>query len=249
MDPSRGNRVAEHRQQSGPGDDVTRRLGPLLVAAALGCSGLTESEGGVVGIEIGVPGPDSVEVGESIQLTVKPINKNGDSVAAPVAWISADTTATIDPASGVLTGVSPGPARIQASVGSLRSPLITFTVVTRPDSLVLAGDSIVTVPAGTTTSPGLLTRLDTFTPPGPVVSGRVVYAITSPDPAAAPPPVVFAGGAAADTVLTGGDGTATATVTAIAAPPDTVIVQVRATRLRGTDVPGSGQRFVVVFQH
>ena len=114
---------------------------------------------------------------------------------------------------------------------------------------MLAGDSVVTVPVGTTTSPGLVTRLDTFSPAGPVASRRVVYAITSPDPAAAPPPVVFPGGVAADTVLTGGDGTATATVTAVATPPDTVIVQVRAARLRGTEVPGSGQRFVVVFQH
>lgn len=228
---------------------MTRRLGPLLVAVALGCSGLTESEGGVVGIEVGVPGPDSVEVGEAIQLTVKPINKDGDSVAAPVTWLSADTTATIDPSSGLLTGVSPGPARIQAAVGSLRSPIITFTVVARPDSLVLAGDSVVTVPAGTTISPELLTRLDTFSPPGPVGSWPVVYAITSPDPAAAPPAVVFPGGAAADTVLTGADGAAMATVTAIAPPPDTVIVQVRAARLRGTEVPGSGQRFIVVFQH
>ena len=228
---------------------MTRRLGPLLVAVALGCSGLTETQGGVVGIEVGVPGPDSVEVGEAIQLTAKPLNKDGDSVAAPVTWLSADATATIDPATGVLTGVSPGPARIQAAVGSLRSPIIIFAVVARPDSLVLAGDSIVTVPVGTTTSPGLLTRLDTFSPPGPVASRRVAYAITSPDPAAAPPAVVFPGSAVADTVLTGTDGTAAATLTAIAPPPDTVIVQVRATRLRGTEVPGSGQRFIVVFEH
>lgn len=228
---------------------MTRRLAPLLVAVALGCSGLTESEGGVVGIEVGVPGPDSVEVAESIQLTVKPINKDGDSVAATVTWLSADATATIDPASGLLTGVSPGPARIQATVGSLRSPLITFAVVARPDSLVLAADSIVTVPVGTTTTPSLTTRLDTFSPPGPVVGRRVIYAITSPDPAVAPPPVVFPGSTSADTALTGDDGTAAATLSVIAPPPDTVVVQVRATRLRGAEVPGSGQRFVVVFQH
>ena len=228
---------------------MTRRLGPLLVAVALGCSGLTESEAGVVGIEVGVPGPDSVEVGESIQLTVKPINKDGDSAAVPVTWLSADPTATIDPSAGVLTGVSPGPARVQASVGSLRSPIITFAVVARADSLVLAGDSILTIPAGTTTSPGLLTRLDSFNPPGPIAGWRVVYAITSPDPAAAPPAVVFAGGTSADTVLTADDGTAAPTLTVAAPPPDTVIVQVRATHLRGAEVPGSGQRFVVLFEH
>jgi hypothetical protein len=30
--------------------------------------------------------------------------------------------------------------------------------------------------------------------------------------------------------------------------PDTAIVQVRANRTRGTPVPGSGQRFIILFQ-
>ena len=227
---------------------MRRRLGLLLLLATSGCSGLQESEAGVVGIQVSVPGPDSVEVGESIQLSVKPLDKDGDSVATPVTWLSADTSATID-AAGVLTGVSPGTAPIQASVGSLGSDLITFAVVAPADSLVLAGDSVLTVPAGTTAAPGMIVRLDSFHPPGALPGRRVVYAITSPDPAAVAPTVLFSDNAVADTVATTDDGTATAALAVVGPPPDTVIVEVRAKRTRGAEVPGSGQRFIVLFQH
>jgi hypothetical protein len=228
---------------------VSRRLALVLLGALAGCSGLQETEAGVVQLDVTVPGPDSVEVGESIQLSARPLDKNGDSVGTPVTWLSADATATIDAATGILTGVAPGTARVQASVGSLSSELITFAVVAPADTLVLPGDSVLTVPAGTGTSTGMLTRLDSFNPPGALPGRRVIYVITSPDPAAAPPAVVFNTGAVADTVTTGADGTAAAVLAVIGAPPDTVIVEARATRTRGAVVPGSGQRFIVLFQH
>jgi hypothetical protein len=227
---------------------VSRRQVLLLLGALAGCSGLQETEGGVVQLDVTVPGPDSVEVGESIQLSAKPLDKNGDSVGTPVTWLSADATATID-ATGLLTGISPGAARVQAGVGSLNSELITFAVVAPADTLVLPGDSVLTVPAGTGTSSDMVTRLDSFNPPGALPGRRVIYAITSPDPAAAPPAVVFSTGAVADTLTTGADGTAAAVLSVIGAPPDTVIVEARATRTRGAVVPGSGQRFIVLFQH
>ena len=227
---------------------MSGRLVLLLLGALAGCSGLQETEGGVVQLDVTVPGPDSVEVGESIQLSAKPLDKNGDSVGTPVTWLSADATATID-ATGLLTGISPGAARVQAGVGSLNSELITFAVVAPADTLVLPGDSVLTVPAGTGTSSDMVTRLDSFNPPGALPGRRVIYAITSPDPAAAPPAVVFSTGAVADTLTTGADGTAAAVLSVIGAPPDTVIVEARATRTRGAVVPGSGQRFIVLFQH
>lgn len=227
---------------------MSRRLALLLLGALAGCSGLQETEAGVVQLDVTVPGPDSVEVGESIQLSAKPLDKNGDSVGTPVTWLSADATATID-ATGLLTGVTPGTARVQAGVGSLNSALITFAVVAPADTLVLPGDSVLTVPAGTGTSADMVTRLDSFNPPGALPGRRVIYAITSPDPAAAPPAVVFSTGAVADTLTTGADGTAAAVLSVIGAPPDTVIVEARATRIRGAVVPGSGQRFIVLFQH
>ena len=227
---------------------MSGRLVLLLLGALAGCSGLQETEGGVVQLDVTVPGPDSVEVGESIQLSAKPLDKNGDSVGTPVTWLSADATATID-ATGLLTGISPGAARVQAGVGSLNSELITFAVVAPADTLVLPGDSVLTVPAGTGTSSDMVTRLDSFNPPGALPGRRVIYAITSPDPAAAPPAVVFSTGTVADTLTTGADGTAAAVLSVIGAPPDTVIVEARATRTRGAVVPGSGQRFIVLFQH
>jgi hypothetical protein len=229
---------------------VTRRIGLLVLAAVLGCSGLTESQSGVVGIEVRVTGPDTVEVGESIQLSARPLDKNGDSAAAAVTWVSADTSATIDPTTGILTGVSPGTARVQASVGSLSSAIITFAVIPPADTLALAGDSVFTLPAGTTVSPALVTSLQSFHPAGVLAGRGVIYAITSPDPSAGPLGVTLANGLVVDTVLTGSDGTASnaLSVVAGATPPPSVIVEVRAQRTRGAAVPGSGQRFTVQFQ-
>lgn len=231
---------------------MTGRLGLLLIVAVLGggCSGLEEGAGGVVGIEVSVPGPDTVEVGESVQLSARPLDKNGDSVGTPVAWISADPAASVDGATGVLTGVAPGSARVQATVGTLGSELITFAVVAPADTLLISGDSILSVTIGAATLPALPTVLQSFHPVGPVPNRAVIYAITSPDPAVAPPTVTLAGGAVVDTLLTGTDGTATTTLAVAAGgvPPDSVIVELRAQRTRGAGVPGSGQRFIVRFQ-
>ncbi len=229
---------------------MNSRAGLLLLGAALGCSGLTESEGGVVGIEVSVPGPDTVEVGEAVQLSARPLDKNGDSAAVPVTWISADAAATIDPATGVLTGVAPGPARVQASVGALGSGLITFAVVPPADTLVLPSDSIFTTTRDLLTPPDLLTRLDSFNPVGPLAGRGVIYAIVSPDPATSAPAVLLTGNVVSDTLLTGPDGTTAGRLVLVAGAtaPDSVVVQVRAARTRGAVVPGSGQRFIVRFQ-
>lgn len=229
---------------------MTRWIGLALLAVTPGCSGLPEAEAGVVAIEVAVPGPDTVEVGETIQLSARPLDKNGDSVTTPLTWVAADPTVTLDASSGLLTGVTPGTARVQAAVGGLASELITFAVVAPADSLVLATDSVLPVAVGATTSPPLTTRLDSFHPPGALAGRAVSYAITSPDPLAAPPTVLLPGDVAADTLLTGADGTAAPVLSVVAGtvPPDTVIVEVRAAHTRGAPVPGSGQRFLVVFQ-
>jgi Bacterial Ig-like domain (group 2) len=226
---------------------VTRGLGALLVMAVVGCSELDPAEGGVVGIEIRVPGPDSVEVGESIQLSAKPLDRNGDSLAAAVTWASADTAATIDATTGVLTGVSVGTARIQATAGTLSSSFITFAVVPGADTLAISGDSIFTASVATPL-PEFVALLSSLNPVGPVANHGVVFAITSPDPLTTAPTAVFTGnGAVADTVLTAGDGTTRATLALVpgVTPPDSVIVVISAQRVRGAAVPGSGQRFIL----
>lgn len=225
------------------------RLGLLVAVAALGCSGLDEGEAGVVGLEVRVPGPDTVEVGEAIQLSAKPLDKNGDSVGAAVTWVSVDPTATVD-ANGVLTGVSVGTARVQATVGALGSDLITFAVIATADTLALASDSIVTLASGVATSPPLTTQVVNLTAGALALAKRsVIYAITSPDPAAGPPPVLLTGDVVSDTVLTDTNGLAAITLAVVtgAIPPDSAIVTVRAERTRQAPVPGSGQRFIIRF--
>jgi hypothetical protein len=223
----------------------------FAVAVLVACSGLDEGEAGVVGIEVRVPGPDSLEVGESIQLGVRPLDKNGDSVGTAVTWVSLDPTATIDPATGVLTGVSAGTARVQASVGALGSGFITFAVVVRPDTLLIVGDSILAISRDSTTLPGFSTQVRNFATDNPVAGHAVVYTLVSPDPLTAPPSLVFTGPeATADTVLTGADGIATASLRVLGGTtaPDSAIVIISATRVRGAVVPGSGQRFILRFQ-
>jgi hypothetical protein len=227
-----------------------RRWALLLSVVGLqGCSNLTEGAGGVVGLEIQTPSLNTIEVGETLQLTVQALDKDGNPVAAPVTWLAQDTTLTVD-AAGAITGVFPGPGHVQAFSGSLASELETFTVIARADALVLTGDSVITVPAGVTASAPLLVELQSFSPAGPLPSRPVVYTVTSP-PDVGPHTVELPGAVLTDTVLTGTDGAVSSvTLNRVngTTQPATAIVEVRAFRTRGEAVPGSGQRFTVNFQ-
>jgi hypothetical protein len=92
--------------------------------------------------------------------------------------------------------------------------------------------------------------VESFSPAGPIEGRSVIYTLTSPDPATTPPTVGLLNGLSEDTAVTAADGTITA-MTLNRLPgltaPDTAIVTVRATRTRGAVVPGSGQRFIVLF--
>jgi len=214
----------------------------------LGCSGLDEGEAGVVGLEITNPTTTEIEVGQSLALTARALDKNGETIAAEITWRAPDPTLTVDPATGVITGVSPGPGRVQAFAGLLASSLLQFTVTPRVDTLVVT-DSVFTVAPGLN-SPPLVATLQTFSPPGNVANRPVVYAVTSP-PVVGAPAVELPGAVQIDTLLTGTDG-AVSSVTLnrvlTVAQPDTAIVEVRAFRPDGSLVPGSGQRFIVLFQ-
>lgn len=227
-----------------------RRWALLLSSVVLqGCSNLAEGAGGVVGLEIQAPSLKTIEVGETLQLTVQALDKDGNPVAAPVTWLAQDTTLTVD-AAGAITGVFPGTGHVQAFSGSLASELETFTVIARADTLVLTGDSVITVPAGITASDPLLVQLQSFSPAGPLPSRPVIYTVTSP-PDVGPHTVELPGAVLTDTVLTGTDGAVSSvTLNRVngTTQPATAIVEVRAFRTRGEAVPGSGQRFTVNFQ-
>ncbi|MFL5515164.1 MAG: Ig-like domain-containing protein [Gemmatimonadales bacterium] len=224
-----------------------RRLLPLL--AVLGCSNLDEGEGGVVALEVEVPVPSTVEVGDTLQLHATALDANGDAVDAAIRWQAADSTASVS-ATGLVTGVSPGVGRVQALEGSLGSNVVNLTIVARVDTLLLLGDSIRTVPADPGASGDLVTQLRTFAPDTTVASRPVIYAITFPAPGSAPG-VTLSSGAQTDTIQTGADGTVTGLqlIRVVGQPPvDSAVVTVSAERTRGAEVPGSGQRFVIRFE-
>jgi hypothetical protein len=224
-----------------------RRLLPVL--AVLGCSGLDEGEGGVVALQVEVPVPATVEVGDTLQLHATALDADGEPVDAAISWQAADATVSVN-ATGLVTGVSAGTGRVQAREGSLGSNVVTLTVIARADTLLVLGDSIRTVPADPGTSGDLVTGLRTFSPDAPVASRPVIYAITFPVGGTAPG-VTLSGGGQTETVNTGEDGTVTGMqlVRVAGRPPvDSAVVTVRAERTRGAAVPGSGQRFVIRFE-
>jgi hypothetical protein len=215
------------------------------VVLVLGCSDLTEGGGGVVGLEIRTPEVLTLQVSQTLQLTARALDKNGNEVAAPIEWRAPDPTLTVDQATGVITGVSPGPGRVQAFSGSLSSAMVEFTVVAGADTLIVI-DSILTVAPGVAASPPLVSQVQSLSPPGPVANYPVVYTLISPLDAT----VTLPGGGLTATVNTGTDGAvSTVTLTRVnLAQPVTAIVEVSAVRTGGAPVPGSGQRFTVTFQ-
>ncbi len=229
---------------------MRRCAGLLSLLVATACSGLDEGEGGVVAIEVEVPQLQTLEVGEQVQMVARALDADGDVVDAAIAWRSSAPAVSVDGA-GIVTAAAPGQADVQASVGSLSSGRVGFTVQARADTLIIVGDSVFTIPI-VTDPPGTATltvRLESFDPPGVLETRPVIFEITSPLPGAVPV-VQLVGGQQSDTVNTSAAGVSTVAVQAVIGqtPPDTAIVEVRAERIRGDAVPGSGQRFIVLFQ-
>jgi hypothetical protein len=110
---------------------VKRWVVLLTSALALGCSNLTEGAGGVVELEIQQPPVTTIEVGQTLQLSARALNRDGDPVDVPISWRTADVTLTVDD-QGLVTGVAPGPGQVQASAGSLSSARISLTVTAAP---------------------------------------------------------------------------------------------------------------------
>ncbi len=221
---------------------------PLMAAA--GCSGLSEGAGGVVGLELELPAFQTLEVGEQVQLVARALDAGGNVVDATIEWRTSDAAVSVDP-TGLVTGAAPGTGDVQALVGSLASERLTFSILAPADTLIIVGDSVFIIPIATDPPPAanLAVRLESRTPPGPVGSRQVIFEITQPVAGAAPV-VQLTGGVQSDTVTTGADGGTGIGLSLVdgQTPPDTAIVRVRAERTRGSAVPGSGQRFIVLFQ-
>lgn len=224
-----------------------RRL-VLLISSGLllSCSDLTEGAGGVVGLEIRTPDLTTIEVGEALPLSAQALDKDGNPVSADIMWRAPDPTLTVDPATGVITGVSPGTGRVQAFAGSLSSSLVSFSVITGADTLVLVGDSVFTVGPAVASSPFLVSQAQTFAA-GPLPSWPVIYEVTRPLDGS----VALEGGVLIDTLTTGTDGAvSTVTLNRVngTTQPDSAFVEIRSFHTRGAPVAGSGQRFIILFQ-
>ena len=220
--------------------------GVALIAAA--CSSLGEGNG-AVSIEIFVPSPASVEVGDTITMRARLLDINGDSIAGTIRWRTPDTTLTIDSVSGRLTGLVTTTGRIQAVSGSLvvPNPPLLFTIRPHADTLIIpaAGDTLQIV-AGDSQSAVLTPKVATAAAAG-VQDATVILTMLFPADSSA----LLNGSLKADTVLTGGSGepaTSFRVKQRGGVRPDSAVVRVDARRPSGAVVPGSGQTILVIFQ-
>jgi len=104
-----------------------------LMCAA--CSDLPVTGDGVVLLEVTTPASLTLRQGDSLALSARALDQQGEEVAAAVTWATPDTTITVSE-TGVVTAVTAsGTGRVQASVGTLRSNIITFSLQPQPTVL------------------------------------------------------------------------------------------------------------------
>ena len=220
------------------------------VAAGAACSDINETDG-IIALAVAVPTDVALEVGETAALAAWGLTPAGDSVGADVTWIAADTTVAVDP-TGVVTGLFPGPGRVQAQSGSIVSDIIRFTITATPDTLIIPEPDTLDVAAEALESEPLLPRLETVDPSVPVANGSITFRII--EPVFATPEertVELTGGLLERTVTTGPLGSPGLEVRVRrvtgTAQPETATIEVTALLPGGAPVPGSGQQIVVRF--
>ena len=86
------------------------------------------------GVEQGTPNTLTLEVGETVTLTADRIPLN--ATEGTIAWSSNNAAASVDPASGLVTGAAPGTATITATLSGVSDGPFTDTVLVT----VLPGD-------------------------------------------------------------------------------------------------------------
>jgi hypothetical protein len=223
-----------------------RRLLATVAVILTACSSLGEGNG-AVSIEIFVPSPASVEVGDTITMRARLLDINGDSIAGTIRWRTPDTTIAIDSIDGRLTGLIATTGRIQAISGSLvvPNPPLTFSVRPHADTLIVATDSLGIV-AGDSQSAPLTPKVAVAAGTG-VQDATLILTMLFPADSSA----LLNGSVKADTVLSGGSGEPALTLRVKQhglVRPDSAVVRVDARRPSGAVVPGSGQLIRVIFE-
>jgi hypothetical protein len=210
-----------------------------------------------VAIEIVPPADPFVEVGDTLRLHVRVLDRGGDTIPATGARLAVIDTAylTLDSADLAVIGrATTTAARVVALAGNLRSDPYSINVPAgHADSLALAGPAADTLGPEDSVSVGLrVAVLDLTTTPDSAtpLSGRPVrFVIVQPAFRPDTATVRLADDSLTQTVLTDATGTATATVRRRrATQPDSVVVQALARRSSGAALRGSPVTFVVHFQ-
>lgn len=88
----------------------------------------------------------SVAVGDTVRLTARALNTHGAAVpGAVITWVVIDTGTvgfTLDGATGLVRGTTPGGGRVQARVENLRSDPLRITVTApTPGAAIVTGTS------------------------------------------------------------------------------------------------------------
>jgi hypothetical protein len=113
-----------------------RLLLPALLLFAPGCANLPTTGDGVVALEVTQPSTLTLAQGNAVQLEARALDRSGAEVAAEIRWLTPDTTVTVDSLTGLVTAVAEsGSGKVQASHGTLRSSLITFTLAPAPGTV------------------------------------------------------------------------------------------------------------------
>jgi hypothetical protein len=108
---------------------VRRAAAVLLLLGVAGCGSLPVEGDGIVLLQVVQPASLTLREGSSIQLTARALDRTGAEVAAEITWRTPDTGVLVGETTGLVTGqAESGAARVQASVGSLRSDFLTFTL-------------------------------------------------------------------------------------------------------------------------
>ena len=228
-----------------------RAAGFLCLLAA--CSNFSTTEGGIASLEIAVPTPAEVETGGTVHLTAVARGPDGDVLDIPIYWRALDTTIAVDSIEGTLRGIEGGKTgKVVARALDLYSAAVTFTVLNPADTLIVVGDSTITVAAGEITSPAMNVRVEGGDPLAPTDKRRVTFEVISPVFAdVADRTIEFPNRQLAQNLVTGTNGSPATGATLLRrtgqTAPDTAVVRVSIFRPGGGTVPGSGQHFLVLF--
>ncbi|HET9984580.1 MAG TPA: Ig-like domain-containing protein [Longimicrobiales bacterium] len=127
---------------------LRHRAAALLLAATTltGC-GLFEDDSAA---QVEIQGPASIRVLQQVQLTAVARKKNGDEVRGhPVVWRSASPGVAVVGADGLVLGVTPGTAQIQATVDGAIGALNVQVLAVPVDRIVVSPDTATLVVGAT----------------------------------------------------------------------------------------------------